>query len=90
MLFSGLSNIIDINDDTIEMLERCKTPDEFISAGKETLVQYVTPRKSERILRAAEISPRQVNGRDASIIEMSSLIRILGFSMKKKRELKTP
>ena len=87
-LFSGLSNIIEINDNTIGMLERCKTPDEFISAGKETLVQYVTPRKSERILRAANISPKQVNSRDASIIEMSSLIRILMVLDKEKKKIK--
>ena len=87
MLFSGLSNIIEINDDTIGMLERCKTPDEFLSAGKEILVQYVTPRKSDRILRAAEISPKQVNSRDASIIEMSSLIRILRVLNEEKKRI---
>ena len=87
MLFSGLSSIIEINDDTIVMLERCKTPDEFISAGKDIIMQYVTPRKSERILRAAEISPRQMNSREASIIEMSSLIRILRVLNEEKKKI---
>ena len=87
MLFSGLSNIIEINDDTVGMLERCKTSDEFLSAGKEILVQYVTPRKSDLILRAAEISPKQKNSRDASIIEMSSLIRILRVLDEEKKRI---
>jgi hypothetical protein len=43
MAFRGLSNIIDLNDDTIDMLGKYKTPEDFITAGNDAIIRYVTP-----------------------------------------------
>lgn len=56
MLFSGLSNIIDLNDNTIEMLEKYRTADDFMNADQENLNRYVTRRKINRIKEVAQSS----------------------------------
>ena len=56
MLFRGLSNIIEIDEKTIEMLGKYRTPDDFIIAGEDALTQYFVRRKARSIIEAARSS----------------------------------
>ncbi len=87
LIFRGLSNIIDIDEDTINMLEKFKTPKEFIAADQKELENYVTSRKAEHIKKAAEISPEPVYSNKALAVELSSLIRILKILLDEKKNV---
>lgn len=77
VLFRGLSNIIDLDENTIRMLEKFRTPDEFLIAGRDGLIPYVTSKKADLILKAAGSSLSSRSNSNALKIETESLIRIL-------------
>jgi transposase len=84
MAFRGLSNIIDLNDDTIDMLGKYKTPEDFITAGNNAIMRYVTSRKAEKILKAAQSLPIPGNNINALRIEIDSLLDILKILNRQK------
>ena len=77
MVFRGLSNLVDLDEKTINMLEKYKTPDDFIRAVPYDLREYVTLRRMDRIIKAAESAPLPGNNVTALRIELDSLLSIL-------------
>ena len=45
MIFPGLSNAIDIDEDTVEMLSKYVTSEDFISADRDDIEKYVSKRR---------------------------------------------
>ncbi len=71
IMFSRLSNIIDLDDNTISMIETFRTSDEFLAAGIDGLTFYATLKKAELIPKAAQSSPTPGSNRNAQNIEDS-------------------
>ena len=84
MIFPGLSNAIDINADTIDMLSTYVTPGDFLSSDPKDIEKYVSKRRSERIRKIALDSPGNSYLDKALKMEISSLIRILKVLMDEK------
>jgi len=57
MLFRGLSNVLDLDNDTVKLLEKYHTADDFMNADDSDLEKYITRARIRRIRSAAEISP---------------------------------
>ena len=93
MIFPGLSNAVDINEDTLDMLSRYVTPEDFISADPAEIEKYVSRRRYEKIMKIAADSPSNMNMERSLRMEISSLIRILKVLMDEKenveREMKS-
>lgn len=77
MTFRELSNKVEISDRTTEMLMRFRTPEEFLAARDEDLIKYISRKKIRSIKEAAKHSPPPGSNREALLIELSSLLRIL-------------
>ena len=45
MIFPGLSNAIDMNEDTVDMLSKYVTAEDFISADQKDIEKYVSRRR---------------------------------------------
>ena len=57
MIFPGLSNAIDMGEDTLDMLSRHVTPEDFISADPGEIEKYVSKRRYDKIMKIASDSP---------------------------------
>ena len=53
MIFPGLSNAIDLNEDTIDMLSKYITAEDFISADPKEIEKYVSKRRYDKIMKIA-------------------------------------
>ena len=84
MIFPGLSNTIDINADTLDMLSRYVTPGDFLSSDPKDIEKYASKRRSERIRKIALDSPENSYLERSLRMEISSLIRILKVLMDEK------
>ena len=84
MIFPGLSNAIEIDSDTLDMLARYITPEDFLSADETGIENYVSKRRSGRIRKAAMNSPANPLMERSLRMEVSSLIRILKVLMDEK------
>jgi transposase len=87
MIFPGLSNIIEISADTIDMLSTYMTPEDFISADRKEIEKYVSRRRYDRIMKIASDSPANHHLERSLRMEISSLIRILKVMMEEKEKL---
>jgi transposase len=87
MIFPGLSNAVDINEDTLDMLSRYVTPEDFISADPAEIEKYVSRRRYEKIMKIAADSPSNMNMERSLRMEISSLIRILKVLMDEKENI---
>ena len=84
MIFPGLSNAVDINADTVDMLSTFVTPEDFISADPGEIEKYVSKRRYDRIMKIASDSPANLSMERSLRMEISSLIRILKVLMDEK------
>ncbi len=87
MIFPGLSNAIDMNEDTVDMLSKYVTAEDFISADQKDIEKYVSRRRCEKIMKIASNSPSNMNIERSLRIEISSLIRILKILMEEKNNI---
>jgi transposase len=87
MIFPGLSNAIDINDDTVDMLNKYVTPGDFISGVREDIEKYVSKRRCDKIIKIALVSPANLALERSLRMEISSLIRILKVLIEEKESL---
>ena len=85
MIFPGLSNAIDMGEDTLDMLSRHVTPEDFISADPGEIEKYVSKRRYEKIMKIASDSPVNLSLERSLRMEISSLIRILKVLMDEKK-----
>ncbi len=84
MIFPGLSNAIDIDEDTVEMLSKYVTSEDFISADRDDIEKYVSKRRYDKIMKIASDSPANLSLERSLRMEISSLIRILKVLMDEK------
>lgn len=87
MLFRGLSNILDLDEDTIKLLERYNTAEEFLEADDKDLEKYITKARIRKIRSIAERAPLPLSEYKALKIEMQSLLRILTIQMEEKERI---
>ena len=87
MIFPGLSNAVDINEDTLDMLSRYMTPEDFISADPAEIEKYVFRRRYDKIMKIAADYPSNMNMERSLRMEISSLIRILKVLMDEKENI---
>ena len=87
MIFPGLSNAVDINDDAIDMLSKYMTPEDFISADPAEIEKYVSKRRYGKIMKIASDSPANFSLERSLRMEISSLIRILKVLMDEKENI---
>ncbi len=87
VLFRGLSNLISINANTTDLLEKYRTAEDFMNADQNELMKYLTKRKTAGIIEAAKSAPEPGNNKQALEIEMSSLIRILNVLTDEKMKI---
>ena len=85
LLFPGLSNAIDMHDDTLDLLSKHVTPEDFISADPAEIEKYVSKRRYEKIMKIASDSPVNLSLERSLRMEISSLIRILKVLMDEKK-----
>ena len=84
MIFPGLSNAVDINANTVDMLSKYMTPEDFISANPDEIEKYVSKRRYDKIMKIASDSPVNLFLERSLRMEISSLIRILKVLMDEK------
>ena len=84
MIFPGLSNAIDINADTVDLLSKYVTPEDFISADPDEIEKYLSKRRYGKIMKIASDSPVNITLERSLRMEISSLIRILKVLMDEK------
>ena len=84
MIFPGLSNTVEIDQDTLDMLSRYIGPEDFLTADQEDIRKYVSRRRTERIRKIASDAPTNACTDKALRMEISSLIRILKVLMEEK------
>ena len=65
MTFRELSNRVEVNDKTIEMLVKFRTPEDYLSAKEDDLLKYISRKKIRSIKEAAKHSPSPGSNRDA-------------------------
>ena len=87
MIFPGLSNAIDINEDTVDMLSKYMAPEDFISADRAEIEKYISKRKYDKIMKIASDSPVNLSLERSLRMEISSLIRILKILMEEKENI---
>jgi transposase len=84
MIFPGLSNAIDINEGTVDMLSTYVTPEDFISADRDHIEKYVSRKRYDKIMKIASDSPANLHLERSLRMEIFSLIRILKLLMIEK------
>ena len=89
LLFRGLSNIINLDDNAVEMLEKYRIAEEFLNADQADLLRYMSRRKTDMILRAAQSTPQPGKSKEALLIEMSSLLSILTVLNREKEGIES-
>ena len=57
MIFPGLSNAIDMDEDTLDLLSKYVTPEDFISADPDEIEKYLSKRRYYKIMKIASDSP---------------------------------
>ncbi len=87
MIFPGLSNAIEINPDTLDMLNLYTTPGDSLSADINGIGNYVSKRRARRIKKIAENSPANPSIERSLRMEISSLTRILNVLVEEKKNL---
>ena len=87
MIFPGLSNAIDLNEDTLELLNKYVTAEDFILTDPKEIEKYVSKRRYDKIMKIAKESPSNMNMERSLKIEISSLIRILKILMEEKNNI---
>ena len=87
MIFPGLSNAIDINADTVDMLSKYMTPEDFISADPAEIEKYVSKRRYGNIMKIASDSPVNLSLERSLRMVISFLIRIVKVLMNKKENI---
>ena len=60
MIFPGLSSAIVINRNTIDMLSKYVTHEDFLSSDAKDIEKYLSKRRSERIRKIARDSPGKI------------------------------
>ncbi len=53
MIFPGLSNAIDLNEDTLELLNKYVTAEDFILTDPKEIEKYVSKRRYDKIMKIA-------------------------------------
>ena len=84
MEFTGLSNVINIDHKTIGMLQKYRTPKDFIEAEGSDLETHITRARIKEIRSAAERAPEPGTERKALDIELLSFLRILDLLISEK------
>jgi hypothetical protein len=79
--FSGLSNTIDMDEDTLDMLSKYVTPEDFIPADPADIEKYVSKRRYDNIIKIASDSPVNLSTERSLRMEIYSLIIILKVLM---------
>ena len=87
MEFTGLSNIINLDSKTIRMLEKYRTPQDFIKAEDSDLEAYITRARIKAIRSAAERAPEPGTERKSLDIELLSFLRILDLLISEKENI---
>ncbi len=87
MIFPGITNAIDMNEDTVDMLNKYVTAEDFISADQKDIEKYISKRRYEKIMKIAHNSPSNRFMERSLRIEISSLIRILKILMEEKESI---
>ncbi|EQD40151.1 transposase ISC1190, partial [mine drainage metagenome] len=87
MVFTGLSNAIDLNHETVKLLEKYHTAEDFMNADDADLEKYVTKAMVKRIRSIAEKSPEPGNEKRSLLIELQSLLRILDLLIEEKENI---
>ena len=87
MEFTGLSNVLDLDHDTIKMLEKYRTARDFMNADDHDLERYITKARIRKIRSVAEKSPEPGNERKALDIEFMSFLRILDLLISEKEKI---
>ena len=77
MIFPGLSNAIDMDEDTLVLLRKYVTPEDFISADPDEIEKYLSKRRYGKIMKIASDSPVNLSMERSLRMELSSVIRIL-------------
>ena len=87
MEFTGLSNIINLNGKTIKMLEKYRTPHDFIKAEDSDMEAYITRARIKAIRSAAERAPEPGIERKSLDLEFISFLRILDLLISEKENI---
>jgi len=87
MLFRGLSSVLDLDQDTVKLLEKYQTAENFTNADDSDLEKYITKARIRKIRSAAERSPMPGPEEKALRIELLSLIRILDILMEERDKI---
>ncbi len=87
MEFPGLSNVLDLDHDTVELLEKYHTPGAFMNADDSDLQKHITKGRIEKIRAVAVKSPEPGKEREALEIELLSLLRILDILIDEKEKI---
>ena len=87
MIFPGLSNAVDINADTVDMLRKYMAPEDFISADPAYIEKYVSKRRYDKIMKIASDSPVNLSLERSLRMEISSLIRIVKVLMDERENI---
>ena len=87
MEFTGLSNMINLDSKTIRMLEKYRTPQDFMKAEDSDLEAHVTRARIKAIRSAAERVPEPGTERKSLDIELLSFLRILDLLISEKENI---
>jgi transposase len=90
MMFRELSNKVEISDRTAEMLMRFRAPERFLAARDEDLIKYISRKKISSTKEAAKHSHPPGSNREALLIELSSLLRILTVLTGERKRIEDP
>ena len=87
MEFTGLSNVINLDSKTIKMLEKYRTPRDFMKAEDSDMEAYITRARIKAIRSAAERAPEPGIERKSLDIELLSFLRILDLLISEKENI---
>ena len=87
MNFRGLSGAIDLDHNTIRLLEKYHTAMDFMNADDSDLERYITKARIGKIRSVAEKAPEPGNERKALAIELLSFLRILDLLISEKENI---
>ena len=87
MILPGITNAIDMNEDTVDTLNKYVIAEDFISADLKGIKKYVSKRRYDKIVKIANNLPSNMNIEKSLMMEISSLIRILKILVEEKENL---
>ena len=76
IIFPKLSNAVDINVDTVDVLSKYVTPGDFMSSDPKEIEKYLSKRRYGKIMKIESDSHVNINLDRTLRMEISSLIRI--------------